>query len=423
MALSLALSAGWAQAQSNKSPPPPPTPPVNYWMDVATYNLMGMDEMPQVPGLGGMMMRGMMNRSSHTGRDGRHAVGVGNFGQTKSMGAIGHQLDIALYTRNKPGGTQATQTIPPQADVGARPLHLQTPPREGIQGTSEIGDYPKRPRTRILFYWGCSPVVKPGQPRILDTSKLSDQDYTHFMQGRRVVDRGARAEAGFAIWPNERENSQIPRESSIAGEHVVSGEGIPEGMRFKLGQNQDFMPSLALQSSGALSDSVQLRWPTLPTARAYLFNAFSAGQDDEQVLEMVMWSSSELPDPGTGLMDYIANGTVDQWLKEKVLLPPDQSTCAIPAGIFAKSAAVAVQGIAYGNELNIVHPPRPADPKAEWKPEWSVRVRNKSVAMNMLDPSGEMQGPSPQESNQNPSRDEPKPKRRVGAALRDLFGH
>ena len=40
--------------------------------------------------------------------------------------------------------------------------------------------------------------------------------------------------------------------------------------------------------------------------------------------------------------------------------------------------------IAYGNELNLVDPPRPADPKIPWEPNWGVKVRVKSVANAML---------------------------------------
>jgi hypothetical protein len=40
--------------------------------------------------------------------------------------------------------------------------------------------------------------------------------------------------------------------------------------------------------------------------------------------------------------------------------------------------------MAYGGESHIVHPPRPADPKAPWEPEWSVRVRVKAHTMAML---------------------------------------
>ena len=40
--------------------------------------------------------------------------------------------------------------------------------------------------------------------------------------------------------------------------------------------------------------------------------------------------------------------------------------------------------IAYGDELNLVHPPRPKDPKQTWEQEWAVKLRLKSTAMTML---------------------------------------
>ena len=40
--------------------------------------------------------------------------------------------------------------------------------------------------------------------------------------------------------------------------------------------------------------------------------------------------------------------------------------------------------IAYGNELNLVHPPRPTDPKAAWEPVWAAKLRVKSMATVML---------------------------------------
>jgi len=40
--------------------------------------------------------------------------------------------------------------------------------------------------------------------------------------------------------------------------------------------------------------------------------------------------------------------------------------------------------IAYGSESNFAYPPRPADPKAVWEPDWAVRVRVKSSTMAML---------------------------------------
>lgn len=422
--IATAFGAASAGAQSAKSAPANTTPPVQYWMDVATFSMMGMDEMPEMEGMAGMMMGGMMNRNAMTGRDGRHAKGVGNFGQTKGMGGMmGRQLDIALYTRTKPAGTSATQEIPDRADVGANPLHLVTPPREATTGSNDDPVYPERPRGRILFYWGCSAQVKAGQPRILDMSKLSALDYTNFMQGRSVKDRGARAEAGYAIWPNERENSHIRRDASLAGQHSLSGEGVPASMSFTLGHDQDFMPSLKVDSAGDLKDSVHVSWQTLPTARAYLLTAMSGGKDHNDDPEMVIWSSSEPPESGFGLMDYVSNANIDKWLGEKVLLPANQSECDVPAGIFAKSEGAMLQAIAYGNELNIVHPPRPANPKTPWAPEWSVRVRNKSMAMNMLgQENADMGDDRPSRSGRNERKQRNEEERPgPGSVLRNIF--
>jgi hypothetical protein len=44
--------------------------------------------------------------------------------------------------------------------------------------------------------------------------------------------------------------------------------------------------------------------------------------------------------------------------------------------------------IAYGDELNLAHPPRPKDPKAKWEPVWAVKLRVKSVASGMLGADG-----------------------------------
>jgi hypothetical protein len=109
--------------------------------------------------------------------------------------------------------------------------------------------------------------------------------------------------------------------------------------------------------------------------------------DDGGAAEMTLWTSSELPDSGFGLLDYQTNKSVDQWLKEKVLLAPTATRCDVPKGIFGdgtEPSGAMLRMIAYGTELNLAHPPRPADPKLAWEPEWALKVRVKSVAMAML---------------------------------------
>jgi hypothetical protein len=102
--------------------------PVQYWIDLATYSMMGMEEMPDMPA---GMMGNVTGMRSQTGRDGRHAAGVGNFGQTKNA-SMGRWMDTALFTQKKPSGTEATHQVPSGATLGAAPLQLMTPPRESL---------------------------------------------------------------------------------------------------------------------------------------------------------------------------------------------------------------------------------------------------------------------------------------------------
>jgi hypothetical protein len=106
----------------------------------------------------------------------------------------------------------------------------------------------------------------------------------------------------------------------------------------------------------------------------------------------VLWSSSDTGDTGMGLFDYLPNATIDRWLRERVLLQPDVTQCAIPKAIFAgpggRAEGAMLRMMAYGGESNFAYPPRPSDPKAVWEPEWAVRVRVKSHTMAMLGEEG-----------------------------------
>ena len=88
------------------------------------------------------------------------------------------------------------------------------------------------------------------------------------------------------------------------------------------------------------------------------------------------------------VMDYLPPATVDKWIKEKVLLAPTATSCAMPKGIFAEPGEQGGGGmlrmVAFGPESHQTWPPRPADPKARWEPEWTVRVRTQSTTGAIL---------------------------------------
>jgi len=418
LATAAMLACGAATAQTQVVKPPL----AQYWMDVATISMAGMDDMPDMGALGGLM----------GGITGMPGMGGVSFGATRGM-MPGRWLDLAVRSQRKPAGLEAVQTIPPGQAMGPSLtlLPVKAQAERQRQGGGSVDEVPEQPKGRILFYWGCSDTVRPGQPRILDFAKAGVEDYGKFMMGRATRDTGAKAIPGHAIWPNEIHRQKVPPQASLSGQHALTGDGLPASLQFTIGQQQDFMPKLALVSQGGGSAATQLSWQGLSTAQAYFLNAMS-GSDNAGATEMVIWSSSEVPEPGWGLMDYASNANVAKWLKEKVLLPADRTNCAIPAGIFAKAEGAMLRGIAYGHELNLAHPPRPTDKRIAWEPEWAAKIRVKSLSMVMLGEeaasasSGQMprsssDEPAPADSGSKPPAGIPGLPD-VGKALKGLFG-
>jgi hypothetical protein len=141
---------------------------------------------------------------------------------------------------------------------------------------------------------------------------------------------------------------------------------------------------------------------------------------------MVIWTSSEQPDTGFGLLDYQGNAAVDRWVREKILLEPGTTRCTVPAGVFGEGGGAMLRLIAYGSELNLAHPPRPADPRVRWEPDWAAKVRVKSVAMGMLGMPGMtgMPGAAAEAPPAGEDKGEAKGEKKPGAmdVLRGIFG-
>jgi hypothetical protein len=240
---------------------------------------------------------------------------------------------------------------------------------------------------------------------VLDMASATAADMAKFFQSRRATQRGTHSATGRPLWPSLIDPRMVPDGASLVGEHAFSGSGVPEGFRFQIPAAQDLMPPLQVSQSDQ-AGATALGWGALPTARAY----FVSGMGASKAEEMVIWTSSEQPDIGFGLIDYQTNSAVDRWLREGVLLAPATTQCTVPKGVFPGEGAM-LRVIAYGSELNLVHPPRPADPKANWEPVWASKIRVKSVASLMLGmpamepmPSATKGGAAPAEPADKPAQ-------------------
>lgn len=330
--------------------------------------------------------RYVMNVSTTTGMAGM----TGGVGSAMSMmfGGGGanretHTVELRLGSRNAatPGAPKADHFPPETAKMG-KALPLVTP----TGGTSEATPTNfERPKGRLLLYWGCGAKAGPGQPVILDFSKLAaGQMPPNLFSARVPVDQGPNASNSktFGWWPSGKGGQQPGRGSTIVGEHRVAGNYTPE-IRFNLAQ--DYMPGIIGRSSEQPGGATGISWNAVTGATGYYAWAVGAKGDGRDSNDIVWWTSSASREFGAGLWDWLPPETVRRLIGEKVVMPPSQTSCTIPAEVKAAASGFLMSSLyAYGPEANFAYPPRPADPKAPWKPEWTTRVRFRSNTMWMI---------------------------------------
>jgi len=411
--VALAVATACATAQAQSPPQQVVKPPVSQaWIDVATFGGFPMGG-GMGPGGGGMM-----NQTLGALMGGGKNAARADFGYTQS-GMTGRWMDVTLYTSRNPNLAEALQGVPEGTRL-APTLKLQTPekpkpaPRTDVDESAPL-DY-EPPKGKFLLYWGCSETVRPGQPRVLDLETATLAEFGKFMESRRATQRGTHAAAGRPIWPSKADDRALPAGASLVGQHSFAGQGVPESFKFSIAAAQDIMPEIKLRQTDK-GNSILLEWDALPTARAYFLGSMGAREGAETT--MVIWTSSELPDSGFGLFDYQTNAAVDKWLKDKVLLTPTTTRCAVPKEAAAQGM---LRAIAYGTEVNMAYPPRPTDPKIPWEPDWNVKIRVKSVTssvfgmpdmsgMGGMDDGSEMTD-APEPTDAAPATEEPKKKKK-----------
>ena len=353
-------------------------PPVAQgWIDVATFSGMGFG-----PGMMNATLGSLMGGNEN-------ANAKAEFGYTET-GTAGRWMDVTLYTSRNTSLAEALQAVPAATQL-APTLKLQTPekpkPAPPVQGDEETTEWNyEPPKGKLVMYWGCSETVRPGQPKVVDLSTATLGELSKFFESRRATQRGAHATFGRPVWPSKDDKRALPAAASIAGQHVFTGDGVPQSFNFTIPAAQDLMPEIQVRQQKT-ANALQLSWNAIPHARGYFLGSMGALPDGEE--GFMIWTSSELPESGFGLFDYQTNKAVDGWLKEKVLLAPTVTSCAVPN---AAAGQGMLRAIAYGSELNLAHPPRPTDPKIAWEPDWNLKIRVKSMSTTMLGMEGAMPG-------------------------------
>jgi hypothetical protein len=114
----------------------------------------------------------------------------------------------------------------------------------------------------------------------------------------------------------------------------------------------------------------------VPGATAYFAQMMGGAEgSEEDGNTMVFWASSELQTFMSALGDYVAPAEAARLVGKKQLMPPTQTTCAIPKEAVAAAEGAMISLVAHGPEQNFIYPPRPTDPAVPWVQEWAVKAR------------------------------------------------
>jgi hypothetical protein len=350
----ITLHGGHALAQQKITPPV-----ASYWVSADTASGLPMGGgAPSMMDIGRMMLGG------------------------GAAGGPVRTLLLELGSQRAAGGApSAAHEIPPDLRMGASlplesPQRVRPEPREDGQPEQF-----ERPRGRLLIFWGCGEQAGPGQPFIVDFARLAQGEWPQGLFSRRVnVQRGPSPSRSktYGEWPNARYSQRVPAEGSLRGDHAVRGNYTPD-IRFSLDRH-DFMDAVALNTARA-GGAARLSWNAVGGATGYYASAMG-GRDGSE--DLVFWSSSTSREFGDLLMTWLPPAEVARLVKERVVMAPATTECAVPAQFVAAAPMAFVRFIAYGDEANFVHPPRPKDPAAVWNQEWAVKVRFKSTATALL---------------------------------------
>ncbi len=341
-------------------------------------------------------------------------------------------------SRSASGDPRAAHEIPTGMNMGpSLPLLTpRTPPREPRERSpEEPPENFEKPKGRMLIYWGCGEQTRAGQPIIIDFAKIAAGQVPKFPSVRVQIARGPSfgGSRTYGEWPNVETKMSVPASASLVGEHQVKGNYSPD-IRFSVPDRVDFMPAPAFQPvRRTTGGGMSVQWAAIPNATGYFMSSVGSNPRTE---DMVLWSSSEIADMGWAMQTYISPPEVARLIRERVILPPATTECTVPAEVIRQSETPMVMFAGYGDELNVVHPPRPTDPKITWEQIYAVKVRQRTGAMLML---AEGQGgaasgrgtPAAADGSAPPAGQSTAPaaptvtdviKEGVGGVLRGLFG-
>jgi hypothetical protein len=361
-------------------------------ISIAAVSLAAFPALSQQAGTGRTIARYTIDAGTISGMAAMSAGGQGGVGAAMAMmrgggNQVAHELLLKLGSTQSASEPAADHFMPAGARLGASvPLVTPRNAPPAPQGPPGVPQG-QMPQGRLLLFWGCGEHAGPGQPVVIDFSKLARGEVPPglYAQGIDLPEAWSIYQSNsttYGDWPNSRDAKTVAANSSLLGAHRIAGNYSPE-IAFTLGE--DFMPALRASSRDTASGAVGLSWNALTKATGYYAWAIAANPDERgQMRDMVWWTSSSTQQFGGPMSDWVSPAAAARLVEAGTVMPPSQTSCTIPVEVKQAGGPVMMTNLyAYGPEANFSYPERPVNAPRGWQPDWIARVRFRASTMLM----------------------------------------
>ncbi len=269
------------------------------------------------------------------------------------------KLEIRLTSPGEAPEDAFAWIAPPAGLKAGKRLDLQIarpePPDEEEEDVPDVPmGMPNIEDMTIKIYWGSSPTVLPGQPRVIRIGDLPEVDMAQFREQMEAAMARAgqfyRPDWTEAFWPTEKQPGELKPESSLVGEFALT-TNYTGNVSITAPEDVDFLAPFTLSSPSTegtpdLAEPLELAWEQIEHCLG--IHASAVGFEGRNTL--VMWVCSEtLPEGYTGMdMNYLEMAQVRQYVAEGLMLEGDATEATIPAGIFEDCAMPMLSMVGYG---------------------------------------------------------------------------
>jgi hypothetical protein len=268
-------------------------------------------------------------------------------------GAPQRLLDVRLWSPGIAPQNAFAYVAPPEGlKQGNRlDLNLYRPQAEKVEGGTFNPD--AMPDFTVKIYWGSSPTVKPGQPKVIHWGNLTPEQKELM---KRQASRAARGSYFYkpdwttGYWPTDRQPGRIADDASLLGNYALT-TNYTGNVSIEAPANVDFLAPIEigspdLQKDVPLEGAIGFAWQQIPNALG--LHAMITGMEGKNTL--VIWNSSEVD---TGAMmgvdwGYLEMAQVREFVKQTVMMKGDRTSVTVPAGIFKNCQMPMFMMVGYG---------------------------------------------------------------------------